>query len=64
MGEYYSFIGYAAGLVYRLALIFAGSWSGILFARIVDRFGKGIRTAPRDVMVADSADAKEDGQIK
>ncbi len=50
-----AFVGYAAGLVYKLALLFAGSWAGILGARLIDRFGKGIRTAPRDVMVAESA---------
>jgi MFS family permease len=49
-----AFIGYAAGLVYKLALILAGSWLGILAARVVDRFGKGIRTAPRDVLVSES----------
>lgn len=50
-----AFCGYATGLIYKLALIFAGSWAGILFARVVDRLGKGIRTAPRDVMVSESA---------
>lgn len=51
-----AFTGYAAGVIYKLALLFAGSWMGILTARVIDRFGKGIRTAPRDVMVAESAD--------
>ncbi len=50
-----AFSGYAAGLVYRLALLFASSWTGILAARVIDRFGKGIRTAPRDVMIAESS---------
>lgn len=57
-----AFLGYASGLLYKLALLFAGSWLGILGARVIDRFGKGIRTAPRDVMVADSADAARMGQ--
>lgn len=51
-----AFFGYSTGLVYKLALLFATSWVGILIARIIDRFGKGIRTAPRDAMVAESAD--------
>ena len=50
-----AFIGYATGVLYKLALIFASSWAGVLAARVVDRFGKGIRTAPRDVMVSESA---------
>ena len=37
-------------------MIFAGSWVGILVARLIDRFGKGIRTAPRDVMISECAE--------
>lgn len=51
-----AFVGYATGFLYKLALLFASSWAGILTARVVDRLGKGIRTAPRDVMVSESAD--------
>ena len=57
-----AFIGYAAGLVYKLALLFAGSWAGILLARVIDRFGKGIRTAPRDVMVSEAAEKGNTGK--
>ena len=57
-----AFLGYATGLVYKVALIFAGSWVGILGARVIDRFGKGIRTAPRDVLVSESSDSKKLGQ--
>ncbi len=57
-----AFAGYSAGLVYKAALIFAGSWLGILGARIIDRMGKGIRTAPRDVMVSESADKDHMGK--
>lgn len=55
-----AFTGYATGLIYKVALIMAGSWMGILGARVIDRIGKGIRTAPRDVMVSESA---EKGQV-
>lgn len=51
-----AFFGYAMGLVYKLALILAGTWGGVLAARVLDRFGKGIRTAPRDVLVNESSD--------
>ena len=57
-----AFSGYAAGLVYKLALIFAGSWVGILGARAIDRIGKGVRTAPRDVLVSESADKDNMGK--
>lgn len=57
-----AFFGYASGLLYKLALLFASSWIGILGARVIDRFGKGIRTAPRDVMVSESADKDHMGK--
>lgn len=50
-----AFVGYATGLLYKLSLLVASGWGGILTARVVDRLGKGIRTAPRDVMVSESA---------
>ncbi len=55
-------IGYAASLVYKIALIFAGSWTGILGARVIDRIGKGVRTTPRDVMVSESAEKNQMGK--
>ena len=57
-----AFVGYAAGLVYKAMLIFAGSWVSVLAARIIDRVGKGIRTAPRDVMISESADKNHMGK--
>ena len=57
-----AFWGYAAGLIYKFALLFAGSWVGILTARVIDRLGKGIRTSPRDVLVAESADKENMGR--
>ncbi|OLN30657.1 MULTISPECIES: MFS transporter [Desulfosporosinus] len=46
--------GYSGSLLGKLILVLAGSWGGVLFSRIIDRFGKGIRTAPRDALIADS----------
>ena len=57
-----AFVGYATGVIYKFALIFAASWTGILGARVIDRFGKGIRTAPRDVLVSESADRNNMGK--
>lgn len=54
-------IGYSASVVYKILLLLAGSWAGVLVARIVDRTGKGIRTAPRDALVAQSSDRKKLG---
>ncbi|MCL2784008.1 MAG: MFS transporter [Propionibacteriaceae bacterium] len=57
-----AFWGYAAGVVYKIVLLVAGSWMGILSARVIDRIGKGVRTAPRDVLVAESADKETMGK--
>jgi len=50
-----AFIGYSSSLVNKIVILFAGTWAGVLLARIIDRFGKGIRTAPRDALIAESA---------
>lgn len=57
-----AFAGYAGGLIYKLLLLVAGSWTGVLFARIIDRIGKGVRTAPRDVLVSENAACGELGK--
>jgi MFS family permease len=54
--------GYSAGLLYKIVLLTAGSWVGVLGARVIDRIGKGIRTAPRDVLVSESADTGSMGK--
>jgi len=46
--------GYACGSVSKLLLYAAASWPGVLAARLVDRFGKGVRTAPRDALIAEA----------
>jgi MFS family permease len=56
-----AFAGYSASVLYKLLLLLAASWPGVLIARIIDRTGKGIRTAPRDALVAQSSDQKKLG---
>lgn len=46
----------------KIALLFASSWVSILVARIIDRLGKGIHTAPRDVLVSESAGSNSLGK--
>jgi MFS family permease len=47
--------GYAGSSLGKLFLYLAQGWHMVLLGRIVDRFGKGVRTAPRDAIIADSA---------
>ena len=46
-------LGYGLSAVTKPVFAMAGSVQAILFARVADRFGKGIRGAPRDAMLAD-----------
>lgn len=56
-----AFAGYSASVLYKIFLLLAASWLGVLVARVIDRTGKGIRTAPRDALVAQSSDVKKLG---
>lgn len=47
-------LGYSASVVGKALYLAATSWPIVLAARLGDRFGKGIRTAPRDALIADS----------
>src|SRR5204862_5002836 len=45
----------------RPLLAFAQSWTQVLAIRLTDRVGKGVRTAPRDAMIADTVDISQRG---
>jgi MFS family permease len=47
--------GYAFSTMGKLLFYFAAAWPMVLAGRVADRFGKGIRTAPRDALIAESA---------
>jgi MFS family permease len=53
--------GYALAGLARPLLGFATSWPQVFAVRFADRIGKGIRSAPRDAMIADSASPSERG---
>lgn len=54
--------GYTLSTLAKPFLYIASSWGVVLAVRWTDRVGKGIRTAPRDALVADSTDDKERGR--
>ncbi len=53
--------GYTFSSLGKLILYAANAWGWVLTSRIVDRLGKGIRTAPRDALIADSTKPKHLG---
>ena len=54
-------IGYGISAVFKPLFYIANSWGLVAGVRWADRVGKGIRTAPRDALVADSVDAQNRG---
>lgn len=55
-------IGYSFGVFSRPLLGLATIWPQVLGLRFFDRVGKGIRTAPRDAIIADSVPLAERGK--
>lgn len=53
--KFIAFVGYSCATFYKFILLIATSWVGILFARILDCIGKGLRTSPRNVIVSESS---------
>ena len=48
--------GYGISTLSRPFVALAMGWQQVLGSRFIDRFGKGVRTAPRDALIAESAD--------
>jgi MFS family permease len=53
--------GYGLSTAAKPFFYVAASWQAVLAVRWTDRVGKGIRTAPRDALVADSIDEGQRG---
>jgi len=53
--------GYSIASIARPLLAFAQTWTQVLAIRLTDRIGKGIRTAPRDAMIADTVRVEQRG---
>ncbi len=55
-------IGYGLSTLVKPLLYFASNWGLVTAIRFSDRVGKGIRSSPRDALVADSVSAQERGR--
>lgn len=56
-----TFFGYAASAVAKSLLVVASTWQHVLVYRVIDRAGKGIRTAPRDALLSASMSSRRRG---
>lgn len=54
-------IGYGISALAKPFFLVANSWGTVAGARWADRVGKGVRTAPRDALVADSIEPEHRG---
>lgn len=60
--KYFILFGYSLSSITKPLFAFANIWSFVLFIRVVERIGKGLRTAPRDAIVAESCDESVRGK--
>jgi MFS family permease len=56
-------LGYALSSAVRPFIAVAGSWAHVFGVRVIDRVGKGLRSAPRDAMLASLAPPGERGRV-
>jgi MFS family permease len=54
--------GYSFSAVSKIILSLAYSWPFVLFARFIDRFGKGTRTSARDALIAENSEKSARGK--
>ncbi len=54
--------GYALSALSKPLFYFAGAWPFVLILRFIDRVGKGVRTSPKDALIADSTEAERQGR--
>jgi len=60
--KFLAVIGYAVSTIAKPFMYLASTWGVVLAVKFSDRVGKGIRTSPRDALVADSVSAGERGK--
>ena len=60
--KWIALIGYAVAAIAKPLIGLSTGWLGVLGARSLDRLGSGIRSAPRDALVAESADESSRGK--
>lgn len=53
--------GYALSTLSKPFYLLTQTWGGVMAIRVTDRVGKGLRTAPRDALIADSIDEHHRG---
>lgn len=60
--KWLAFTGYAISNITKPFLYFVNSWPLAAFLRFADRTGKGVRSSPKDALLADSSEKKKLGR--
>jgi MFS family permease len=55
-------LGYGFSTLVKPFMLLNMAWGGVLAVRLGDRFGKGVRSSPRDALIADSVTAESRGK--
>ncbi len=55
--------GYALSSFTKPLFAFAQAWPFVIFVRVIERIGKGIRNAPRDAIIAESVNENVRGKV-
>jgi sugar phosphate permease len=57
-----AFAGFVVAAIAKPLMGLSTIWQGVFGARLLDRFGTGVRSAPRDALVASSVEEKDRGK--
>lgn len=60
--KWVAFVGYFASALSRVGMVFATGFSAITAVITTDRLGKGLRTGPRDALIATASDPADLGR--
>jgi MFS family permease len=59
--KFLAIFGYGFSWLGKIFFVIATTWQHVFTGRLLDRIGKGIRTAPRDALIADYSDKSKRG---
>jgi MFS family permease len=57
------FIGYGAAALGKVVIALATIWPLVLVGRVIDRLGKGVRSAPRDALLVENVSRENRGKV-
>jgi len=57
------FAGYSASALSKLVIALSTIWGVVFAGRVIDKFGKGLRTGARDALLLDAADTHNRGLV-